>query len=189
MPRGELMRPLRITAKPEADLLSRMAKAGLIARVWRGVYSVPLRLPLGGRWSPSEALALRALMEDRGGRYQICAPNAFNRYGFDERIVGLTLAAVGVGSIIVNGAIVGPVTKQVGERATLMIGLAFASVVTWTIWLAKTIGIFIAKRRARAALRALTAARSLADVDARVSPATELVAAVREELQLSADVL
>jgi MFS transporter, DHA1 family, tetracycline resistance protein len=47
------------------------------------------------------------------------------RYGFDERIVGLTLAAVGVGSIIVNGAIVGPVTKQVGERATLMIGLAF----------------------------------------------------------------
>ena len=71
----------------------------------------------------------------------------------------------------------------------VIIGLAFASVVTWTIWLAKTIGIFIAKRRARAALRALTAARSLADVDARVSPATELVAAVREELQLSADVL
>jgi MFS transporter, DHA1 family, tetracycline resistance protein len=47
------------------------------------------------------------------------------RYGFDERIVGLTLAAVGVGSIIVNGAIVAPVTKHVGERATLMIGLAF----------------------------------------------------------------
>lgn len=47
------------------------------------------------------------------------------RYGFDERIVGLTLAAVGIGSIIVNGAIVGPVTKQVGERTALMIGLAF----------------------------------------------------------------
>lgn len=47
------------------------------------------------------------------------------RYGFDERIVGLTLAAVGIGSIIVNVAIVGPVTKQVGERTALMIGLAF----------------------------------------------------------------
>jgi MFS transporter, DHA1 family, tetracycline resistance protein len=47
------------------------------------------------------------------------------RYGFDERIVGLTLAAVGIGSIIVNGAIVGPVNKQVGERTALMIGLAF----------------------------------------------------------------
>jgi MFS transporter, DHA1 family, tetracycline resistance protein len=47
------------------------------------------------------------------------------RYGFDERIVGLTLAAVGVGSIVVNGAVVGPVTKHVGERATLMLGLGF----------------------------------------------------------------
>ena len=47
------------------------------------------------------------------------------RYGFDERIVGLTLAGVGVASIIVQGAVVGPVTKQVGERAALMIGLAF----------------------------------------------------------------
>jgi biopolymer transport protein ExbB len=71
----------------------------------------------------------------------------------------------------------------------VIIGLAFASVVTWTTWLAKTIGIFIAKRRARAALRALTAARSLADVDVRVSPAAEFVAAAREELQLSADIL
>ncbi len=47
------------------------------------------------------------------------------RYGWDERIVGLTLAAVGVASIIVQGAVVGPATKLVGERAALMIGLAF----------------------------------------------------------------
>jgi DHA1 family tetracycline resistance protein-like MFS transporter len=50
------------------------------------------------------------------------------RYGWDERIVGLTLAAVGVASIIVQGAVVGPVTKRVGERAALMIGLAFGVV-------------------------------------------------------------
>ena len=71
----------------------------------------------------------------------------------------------------------------------VIIGLAIASIVTWTIWLVKTIGIFIAKRRARAALRALTEARSLADVDSRASPAAELVAAARQELNLSADVL
>ena len=29
----------------------------------------------------------------------------------------------------------------------VMIGLAFASVVTWTVWLAKTIELIVAKRR------------------------------------------
>ena len=39
-----------------------------------------------------------------------------------------------------------PVVKAV------LIGLAFASLVTWTVWLAKTIEIVVAKRRVRAAL-------------------------------------
>jgi MFS transporter, DHA1 family, tetracycline resistance protein len=47
------------------------------------------------------------------------------RYGWNERTVGLTLAAVGVASIIVQGGIVGSVTKRIGERAALMLGLAF----------------------------------------------------------------
>jgi predicted transcriptional regulator of viral defense system len=84
--KGELVQPLRMTPNQEAKTLSRLAKAGIIARVWRGVYLVPPRLPLGGRWSPSEALALATLMEDRQGAYQICGPNAFNRHGFDEQI-------------------------------------------------------------------------------------------------------
>lgn len=83
---GDLTRPLRITSTQEAKLLSRLAKAGLIARVWRGLYLVPPRLPLGGKWSPDEALAITSLMEARKGRYQICGPNAFNRYGFDEQV-------------------------------------------------------------------------------------------------------
>jgi predicted transcriptional regulator of viral defense system len=77
---------LRLTARQELKLLSRLAQAGMIARVWRGVYLVPPRLPLGGKWSPGEALALTALMEAVQGRYQICGPNAFNRYGFDEQV-------------------------------------------------------------------------------------------------------
>jgi len=83
---GELRRPLRLSPRQEVELLSRMARSGVIARVRRGLYLVPPRLPLGGKWSPDEVLALNTLIEDREGRYQICGPNAFNRYGFDEQI-------------------------------------------------------------------------------------------------------
>ncbi len=47
------------------------------------------------------------------------------RYHFDQRAVGLTLAAVGVASIVVQGGVVGAVTKRIGERAALVLGLAF----------------------------------------------------------------
>jgi predicted transcriptional regulator of viral defense system len=83
---GELLAPLKLTAPGERRLLSRLAKARWIVRVWRGLYLVPPRLPLGGKWSPSEALALNTLMENRRGSYQICGPNAFSRYGFDDQI-------------------------------------------------------------------------------------------------------
>jgi predicted transcriptional regulator of viral defense system len=83
---GQLAKPLQLSAIQERKLLSRLAKAGLIARVWRGLYLVPSRLPLGGKWSPDEFLALNTLMSEQKGPYQICGPNAFNRYGFDEQI-------------------------------------------------------------------------------------------------------
>lgn len=47
------------------------------------------------------------------------------RYGWDQRTIGLTMAGVGVASIIVQGSIVGAVTKRIGERAALILGLAF----------------------------------------------------------------
>jgi predicted transcriptional regulator of viral defense system len=83
---GDLIEPLQLNARQERKVLSRLSQAGMIARVWRGVYLVPPRLPLGGRWSPGEWLALDALMEALGGRFQVCGPNAFNRYGFDEQV-------------------------------------------------------------------------------------------------------
>ena len=83
---GELAKPLRLTAPRERNLLSRLAKAGWIARVRRGLYLVPRTLPLGGKWSPDEILALNTVMQDVNGRYQICGPNAFNRYGFDQQV-------------------------------------------------------------------------------------------------------
>jgi biopolymer transport protein ExbB len=69
----------------------------------------------------------------------------------------------------------------------VLILLAAASVVTWTIWLAKTIEIAVAKRKARAATRRLAAVGSLADVGVAPSPAAELLAAARAEIRLSAD--
>jgi predicted transcriptional regulator of viral defense system len=83
---GDLSGPLQITTKQERELLSRLSRAGMIAQVRRGLYLVPERLPLGGRWSPDEGLALNALFDAQKGRYQICGPNAFNRYGFDEQV-------------------------------------------------------------------------------------------------------
>jgi predicted transcriptional regulator of viral defense system len=77
---------LHLTPDQERKLLSRLSRGGLIARVRQGLYLVPPQLPLGGAWTPGEALALNALMEDRDGRCQICGPNAFNRYGFDNQI-------------------------------------------------------------------------------------------------------
>jgi predicted transcriptional regulator of viral defense system len=83
---GDLREPLNLSATQERKVLSRLSKAGMIARVWRGVYLVPARLPLGGKWSPGEFLALDTLMATLKGRYQVCGPNAFNRYGWDEQI-------------------------------------------------------------------------------------------------------
>lgn len=83
---GDLAKPLRINAKQERELMSRMARSGLIANVRRGLYLFPPKLPLGDRWTPDEATALNALMSDKRARYQITGPNAFNRYGFDEQV-------------------------------------------------------------------------------------------------------
>ena len=83
---GDLTGPLMLTPDQERELFRRLARGGILVRVRPGLYLAPAQLPLGGRWSPDEALALNTLIEDRQGRYQICGPNAFNRYGFDEQI-------------------------------------------------------------------------------------------------------
>jgi predicted transcriptional regulator of viral defense system len=83
---GDLVRDLRWTAEQERKILSRLVQKGLIARVRRGLYLVPSRLPVGGRWNPGEALALTTLIDDRDGAYQITGPNAFQRYGWTEQI-------------------------------------------------------------------------------------------------------
>ncbi len=59
---------------------------------------------------------------------------------------------------------------------SIMVGLALASLVTWTVWLAKTVELAAAKRRVRRGVSSLQQARSLADVDRRFEGSKDVVA-------------
>ena len=71
-----------------------------------------------------------------------------------------------------------------------MIGLAFASVLTWTIWFAKAIELLLARRRLGEAIEKLHAARSWSEATAglktRDDAAAKLIRSADSELQLSA---
>jgi biopolymer transport protein ExbB len=75
----------------------------------------------------------------------------------------------------------------------VMVGLAFASVLSWTIWLAKTIELLLARRHLRAAIAVLAQARAFDEavesVQGRGEGAAALVRAAAEELQLSGEAL
>jgi len=49
------------------------------------------------------------------------------RYGWDELTVGLTLAAVGVAALVVQGFLVKPIVGRLGERRTLVMALLFGT--------------------------------------------------------------
>jgi biopolymer transport protein ExbB len=58
----------------------------------------------------------------------------------------------------------------------VMVGLVFASLVTWTVWLAKNLELWKAVRRGRAALVILNETRSLAEANAKLGNGGETVA-------------
>ena len=55
------------------------------------------------------------------------------RYGWDARAVGLTLAAVGVCTMIVQGGLVKYAVARLGERRALLAGLGFGTI-SFAIW-------------------------------------------------------
>jgi DHA1 family tetracycline resistance protein-like MFS transporter len=65
------------------------------------------------------------------------------RYGWDERTVGFVMAAVGICSIVVQGALIGPAVTQLGERTTLIVGLAFGAAGFFTYGIAATGPVFL----------------------------------------------
>jgi DHA1 family tetracycline resistance protein-like MFS transporter len=50
------------------------------------------------------------------------------RYGWDTTSVGLTLAMVGICSMAVQGAGIGPIVKRLGERRALLLGLGCGAI-------------------------------------------------------------
>jgi biopolymer transport protein ExbB len=72
----------------------------------------------------------------------------------------------------------------------VMIGLAFASLVTWTVWLAKSLELRGARRTVRRGLRVLNNANSLAQAQEQMrgddGPVARLVEAAGAEVRLSA---
>lgn len=75
----------------------------------------------------------------------------------------------------------------------VMVGLALASLITWTVWAAKSLELATAKRRAKAAAASLAEARSLRDAVERLgfdrAPAGALVRAAAAEIHLSDDAM
>ena len=73
----------------------------------------------------------------------------------------------------------------------VMIGLAFASVVTWTVWLAKSIELTMVKRTTQTALEAVAQGRSLPEAinlaGSAPNAVTKLLEAATTEMRMSAD--
>ena len=121
--------------------------AGLsLANTCYGLFVLPESLPRDRRtafsWRRANPLGALALLRSHAELFGLACTNFLSslahavlpsiavlymlyRYGWDERTIGLTLAGVGASSIIVQAAVVGEVTKRIGERATLMLGIAF----------------------------------------------------------------
>lgn len=71
----------------------------------------------------------------------------------------------------------------------VMAGLVLASVLTWTVWIAKTRELYSAKKRIRSSIEDLSKAASLNEAAVRVKGGEvgELIHAARSELRLSGD--
>jgi biopolymer transport protein ExbB len=73
----------------------------------------------------------------------------------------------------------------------VMLGLAFASVVTWTVWLAKLIELKMAMRRLRLQMLAIAKQRTLSEAAQHLPPGRGVmqafVRAAEDELELSSD--
>jgi DHA1 family tetracycline resistance protein-like MFS transporter len=119
--------------------------AGLsFANTLYGLLILPESLPLERRapfrWKSANPLgALHLLRSDRvltglsvanflAQLAHVVLPSVFvlyasYRYGWDTTKVGLTLAIVGVCSMAVQGAAIGPIVRRFGERRALLLGL------------------------------------------------------------------
>lgn len=140
--------------------------AGLsLANALYGLFILPESLPPGKRrefeWRRANPLGslklLRSHPELSGLAFVVFLSNLAHaalpatfvlyggyRYGWDARDVGLVLASVGVCSAIVQGAVVGPAVRRLGERRVLLTGLACGAIGFFAYGLAPTGLLFLA---------------------------------------------
>jgi DHA1 family tetracycline resistance protein-like MFS transporter len=121
-----------------------VAAACCLANTAWGLFVLPESLPPERRtalaWSRANPVGSLGLYRSRSALLPMAAihtlfhlahhvlPSCFVlyasfRYGWTERDVGLTLGLVGIGSIIVQGALVRRVVASLGEPATMVLGL------------------------------------------------------------------
>jgi DHA1 family tetracycline resistance protein-like MFS transporter len=125
-----------------------IAAALSLANALYGLFVLPESLPVERRspfaWARANPLGALALLRSRsqllglttvnflGNLAHASLPNIsvlymMYRYGWDERAVGFTMAAIGVCSMVVQGALIGPAIARFGERGALLAGLAFGA--------------------------------------------------------------
>jgi MFS transporter, DHA1 family, tetracycline resistance protein len=141
------------------------AAAGLtLANACYGWVVLPESLPVDRRtrfsWLRAHPLGALHLIRARKGLAGLCTmqvlrrvahyslPSVFvlyasYRYGWDLRRVGFTLAFIGICTAIVQGALVGPAVRRLGERRAALIGLACETISYALYALAPTGAVFL----------------------------------------------
>jgi DHA1 family tetracycline resistance protein-like MFS transporter len=91
------------------------------------------------------------------------------RYGWDSNRIGLTLAFVGVCTALVQGGLVGPAVRWLGERRAVLVGLV-AGTIAYALYGLAPSGAWFLGAIPFGALTGLYGAASQALMAARVAP-------------------
>jgi MFS transporter, DHA1 family, tetracycline resistance protein len=111
------------------------------------------------------------------------------RYGWDVRMVGLTLAIVGLSSMLVQGLAIGPIVKRLGERKALLLGFVFGAlgffiygVAPTGLWFCVGIPVMALWGVSGAATQALMTQQVAADQQGQLQGATSSVQSISQML-------
>jgi MFS transporter, DHA1 family, tetracycline resistance protein len=111
------------------------------------------------------------------------------RYGWDVRMVGLTLAIVGLSSMVVQGVAIGPIVKRLGERKALLLGLIFGAIGFFIygaaptgLWFCAGIPVMALWGVSGAATQALMTQQVAADQQGQLQGATTSVQSISQML-------
>jgi DHA1 family tetracycline resistance protein-like MFS transporter len=111
------------------------------------------------------------------------------RYGWDVRMVGLTLAIVGLSSMVVQGTAIGPIVKRLGERKALLLGFVFGAigffiygVAPTGLWFCAGIPVMALWGVSGAATQALMTQQVAADQQGQLQGATSSVQSISQML-------